>query len=123
MHQCYCLEKDLFHKQFLDLRNWKITMEFYRKETIRFTGIDAIRLMCDCVAGSTVIGIGQIIFLTFALEERLGYQKVTNRLIMFYQKLIFHFLLEKYFYFSIDQSKVVDFRDEVITFTLDFLKI
>ena len=91
---------------------------------IKITGIDKIRLKCDCINGSIVNGVREpILFCTVLLclhHPDIKYTK--NQESIFFEKINKSVLSRIKFYLEDDDHKPVDFNKEAITFTCQLIK-
>ena len=90
---------------------------------INITGIDKIHLRCDCIQGSIVNGIREPILYSFALSSPPGHKINKEPRVKLFKKVNKFVLSHITFYFEDDDYKPVDFHNETISFTCQFIKI
>ena len=90
---------------------------------INITGIDKIHLKCDCIQGSIVNGIREPILYSFALSSPPGYKIYKEPRVKLFKKVNKSVLSHITFYFEDDDYKPVDFKNEIISFTCQLIKI
>ena len=93
---------------------------------VKIFGVDKIQLKCDCLQGSIVLGIREIILYSFASSLPPGlelYKKPRIKLFTKVNKLKKSILSHITFYLEYDDHKSVDFNGETLTFTLQMIKI
>ena len=90
---------------------------------INITGIDKIRLKCDCIQGSIVNGVRETILYSFALSSPPGYKIYKEPRVILLKKINKSVLSHITIYFEDDDHKPVDFNGETIRFTCQLIKI
>ena len=90
---------------------------------INITGIDKIRLKCDCIQGSIVNGIREPILYSFALSSPPGHEIYKEPRVKLFKKINKSVLSHISFYLEDDDYKPVDFHNETISFTCQLIKI
>ena len=90
---------------------------------VNITGIDKIRLKCDCIQGSIVDGIREPILYSFALSSPPGHKIYKEPRIKLFKKVKKSVLSHITVYFEDDDHKPVDFNNETISFTCQLIKI
>ena len=90
---------------------------------INITGIDKIHLKCDCIQGSIVNGIRELILYIFALSSPPGHRIHKEPRVKLFKKINKFVLSHISFYFEDDDHKPVDFNNETISFTCQLIKI
>ena len=90
---------------------------------INITGIDKIHLKTDCIQGSIVNGIREPILYSFALSHPPGHKIYKEPRIKLFKKINKSVLSHVKIYFEDDDHKPVDFDNETISFTCQFIKI
>ena len=90
----------------------------------KITGIDKVRLKCDCVNGSILDGVWQPILYSFALDKPPGHKLNIEPRIKLFKKITKSVLthITFYFYLEDDDHKLVDFNGEAISFTCQLIK-
>ena len=89
---------------------------------INITGIDKIHLKCDCIQGSIVNGIREPILHSFGLSSPPGYKMYNEPRVKLFKKINKSVLSHITFYIEDDDHKSVDFNNETISFTCQFIK-
>ena len=87
------------------------------------TGIDKIRLKCDCIQGSIVKGIREPILYNFALSSPPGNKIYNEPREKFFEKINNSVLSHITFHLGDDDHKPVDFIGETVSFTCLLIKI
>ena len=82
-----------------------------------------IHLKCDVIDGSVVDGVRQPILYSFVLDKLPGYKVFCEPGTVHYKKINKSILITITFYFEDDNNTEVDFNQEVLTFTLQMIKI
>ena len=100
-----------------------IAGSYKSNKPINITGIDKIRLKCDCIQVSIVNGIREPILISFALSSSPGHKIHKEPRIKLFRKINKSILSHISFYFEDDDYKPVDFNNETISFTCQFIKI
>ena len=90
---------------------------------INITGIDKVHLKCDCVDGSILNGVRELILYSFALSSPPGYKIYKEPRVKLFKKINKRVLSHITFYFEDDDYKPVDFHNETISFTCQLIKI
>ena len=90
---------------------------------INITGIDKIRLKCDCIQGSIVNGKREPILYSFALSSPPGHKIYNEPRIKLCKKINKSVLSHITFSFEDDDHKTVDFNGETISFTCQLINI
>ena len=99
-----------------------ITVKNKSNNPIKITGIDKIRLKCDCINGSIKNGIGEPIFYGFALDKPPGHRIHEESRIKLFIKINKFVLPQITFYLEGDDYKPVKFNGETISFTCQIVK-
>ena len=90
---------------------------------INITGIDKIRLKCDCIQRSIVNGVREPILYSFALSSPPGHKIYKKPRVKLFKKINKSVLPHITFYLEDDDHKPVDFNKETINFTCQLIKI
>ena len=90
---------------------------------VNITAIEKIHLKCDCIQGSIVNGIREIILYSFALSSPPGHKIYKELRIKPFKKVNKSVLSHIDFYFEDDDHKPVNFNRETINFTCQLIKI
>ena len=90
---------------------------------INITGIDKIHLKCNCIQGSIINGIREPILYSFAMSSPPGHKIYKEPRVKLFQKVNKSVLSQITFYFEDDDHKLVDFNNEMISFTCQLIKI
>ena len=99
-----------------------IAGSYKSEKPFNITGIDKVHLKCDCIQGSIVNGIGEIILYRFALSSPPGQKKYKEPRVKLFKKFNKSVLSHIIFYFEDDDYKPVDFHNETITFSRQLIK-
>ena len=90
---------------------------------INITGIDKIRLKCDCLNGSIVNCIREPILYSFGLSSPPGQIIYKEPRVKLFKKINKSVLSHLTFYFEDEDHKPVDFNNETITFTCHLINV
>ena len=85
--------------------------------------INKILLKCDCIDGSVLNGIRQPILYSFVLDKPSGYEVFSQPETVHYKKVNKSILNTITFYLEDDNNNEVNFNEEILTFTLQMIKI
>ena len=103
---------------------YQITAGSYKSDKpINITGIDKIRLKCDCIQGSIVNGTREPILYSFALSSPPGHKIYKEPRVKLFKKINKSVLSHIVFYLEDDDHKVVDFNNETISVTCQLIQI
>ena len=80
-------------------------------------------MKCDVIDGSVVNGIRQPILYSFVLDKPRGYKVFCELETIHYKKINKSVLNTITFYLEDDNNEEVDFNGEILTFTLQMIKI
>ena len=80
-------------------------------------------MKCDVIDGSVVNGIRQPILYSFVLDKPSGYKVFCEPETIHYKKINKSVLNTITFYLEDDNNEIIDFNDEILTFTLQMPKI
>ena len=89
---------------------------------INITGIDKVHLKCDCIDGSIVNGIRELILFSFGLQSPPGHKIYKEHRIELPKKINKPVLSPITFYIEDDDHKPVDFNIETISLTCQLIK-
>ena len=87
------------------------------------TGIDKIRLKCDCKIASIVESIREPILYFFALSSPPGQKLYKEPRIELFRRINKPVVSQNTFYIQDDDNEPVDFNNELISFTCQLIKI
>ena len=90
---------------------------------INITAIDKIHLKCNCIGGSLVNGVREPILYSFAFSSPPGHKIHSQPKVKLFKKINKSVLSYITFYFEVDDHKMVDFKNETISFTCQLIKI
>ena len=93
------------------------------EKPINNTGLDKVRLKCDCINGSIVNGIPKPILFSIGLSSPPGHEIYKEPRVKLFKKINKSVLSHIKFYLEDDDHKPVDFKNETITFTCQLFKI
>ena len=80
-------------------------------------------MKCDAIDGSVVDGVRQPILYSFVLDKPSGYKVFCEPETIHYTKINKSILNTITFYLEDDNNEEVNFNQEVLTFTLQMIKI
>ena len=86
------------------------------------TGVDKVRLKCDCTNGSIVNGVREPVLQSLALSSPPGLILYKEPRIRLFKKLEKSVLSHINFYFEDDDHRPVDFKNETKSFTCQLNK-
>ena len=87
------------------------------------TSIDRVHLKCDCIDGSIVNGIRELILYSFALDQPPGHTIYKEQKVKLFEKVNKSVLSHITFYVKDDDYKAVDFNGESISITCQLIKL
>ena len=93
------------------------------KIILNLNTINKIHLKCDCIDGSVVNGIREPILFSFVLDKPSGYKVFCEPETIHYKKINKSVLNTITFHLEDNDLKEVDFNGELLTFTLQMIKI
>ena len=93
------------------------------QKVVNLGSTNKIYLKTDVIDGSIVNGIKQPILFSFVLDKLPGYQVFREPETIHYRKTNKSVLNTITFYLEDDKNKKVDFNQEILTFTLQMIKI
>ena len=85
--------------------------------------INKVLLKCDCIVGSVLNGIKQPILYSFVLDKPSGYEVFSQPETVHYKRVNKSILNTITFYLEDDNNNEVNFIEEILTFTLQMIKI
>ena len=95
----------------------------YRSDRpIDITGIDKNRLICDCINGSIVNVIRELILYSIALDQPPGSKLYKEPRVKLFKKINKSVLFHITFYLEDNDHKPVDFHAETISSTCQLIK-
>ena len=96
---------------------------YQSERPINIIGIDKVHLKCDCIDGSIVNGVRELILYSFALDQPPGHKIYKEPKVKLFKKINKSILSHITFYFEDDDYKPVDFNNEIVLFTCQLIKI
>ena len=90
---------------------------------VNITGIDEVPIKVDCVNGSIVNGVRELISYSFALTSPPGHKEYEGPRIKLFKKIINSVPSHITFYLEDDDHKPVDFNNETKSFTCQLVKL
>ena len=93
------------------------------KVILNLNTINKIHLKCDIIDGSIQDGVRQPILFSFVLDKPSGYKVFCQPETIHYKKINKSILNTVTFYLEDDNNKEVNFNQEMLTFTLQMIKI
>ena len=90
---------------------------------LNFSTTNKIHLKCDCIDGSTQDGVRLPILFSFVLDKPSGYKVFCEPETIHYKKINKSVLNTIKLYLEDDNNEEVNFNGEVLTFTLQMIKI
>ena len=103
--------------------DYKHYNKYISQKIVNLGGTNKIHLKCDCIDGSVVDGVRQAILYSFVLDELPGYKVFSEPETIHYKKINKSVLNTITFYLEDDNNEKVDFNGEMLTFTLQMIKI
>ena len=103
---------------------YQLIAGLYKSERpINITGIDKVHLKCDCIDGSVMNGIREPILYSFSLDQPPGHKIYKEPKVKLFKKINKRVLSHITFYLEDDDYKPVDFKNEIVSFTCQLIKI
>ena len=96
---------------------------YLSQKIVNLSNTNKIHLKCDVIDGSVVDGVRQPILYSFVLDKPSGYKVFCEPETIHYKKINKSILNTITFYLEDDDNEVVDFNGEILTFTLQMIKI
>ena len=93
------------------------------EKPVMITTTDKVHLKCDCVDGSIVNGIREQILFSFNLSAPPGYKIIKEPNVILYKKINKTRLDSIQFFLEDNNHNPVDFNSEILTFTIQIIKI
>ena len=118
-------EKSFFHTLLGFTPYWDYKPDVYTcdKIILNLNTINKIHLKCDIINGSIQDGVRQPILFSFVLDKPAGYKIFCEPETIHYKKINKNILNSVTFYLEDDNNKEVNFNGEMLTFTLQMIKI
>ena len=118
-------ERSFFHTLlgFIPYWDYKSPGVYTSDKILNIYTINKIHLKCDCIDGSIQDGVRQPILFTFVLDKPSGYKIISEPETIHYKKINKSVLNSITFFLEDDNNKEVDFNQEMLTFTLQMIKI
>ena len=96
----------------------------YKSERpINITGVDKVHLKCDCIDGSIINGVREPILYSFALDQPPGHKLYKEPKVKLFKKINKSVLSHITFYIEDDDRKAVNFKNEIVLYTCQLIKI
>ena len=96
---------------------------YMSNKPINITGIDKVHLKCDCIDGSIMNGTREPNLYSLALDQPPGHKIYKEPKLKLFKKINKRVLSHITFYLEDDYYKLVDFNNEIISFTCQLIKI
>ena len=93
------------------------------QKIVSLSNTNKIHLKCDVIDGSVVNGLRQPILYSFVLDKKPGYKVFSEPETIHYKKINKSVLNTITFYLEDDNNKEINFKGEILTFTLQMIKI
>ena len=103
--------------------DYKHYNQYISQKIVSLSNTNEIHLKCDVIDGSVVNGIRQPILYSFVLDKPSGYKVFCEPETIHYKKINKSVLNTITFYLEDDNNEEVDFNGEILTFTLQMIKI
>ena len=103
--------------------DYKHYNKYTSRKLVNLGSTNKIHLKCDCVDGSVINGVRELILFSFFLDKPAGYKVFSEPETIHYKKINKSVLNTITFYLEDDNNKEVDFNNETLTFTLQMIKI
>ena len=103
--------------------DYKHYNQYISQKIVNLSNTSKIHLKCDVIDGSVVNGIRQPILYSFVLDKPSGYKVFCEPETIHYKKINKFVLNTITFYLEHDNNEEVDFNGEILTFTLQMIKI
>ena len=117
-------EKSFFSTILNFNQNWdyKHNTEYFSQKNINLSNTNKIHLKADVIDGSVVNGIRHPILFSFVLDKPAGYKVFCEPETLHYKKNK-SVLKSITFYLEADNNREVGFNGEMLTFTLQLIKL
>ena len=103
--------------------DYKHYNKYISQKVVNLGSTNKIHLKCDCIDGSVLNGIGQPILFSFVLDKLPGYKVFCEPETSHYKKINKSVLNTITFYLEDIDHKEVDFNGEMLTFSLQMIRI
>ena len=103
--------------------DYKHYNKYISQKIVNLGSTNKIHLKCDIIDGSIVDGFRQPILYSFVLDKKPGYKVFCEPETNHYKKINKSVLNTSTFYLEDDNNKEVNFNGEILTFTLQMIKI
>ena len=103
--------------------DYKHYNKYTSQKIVNLGSTNKIHLKCDAIDGSVVNGLRQPVLYSFVLDKKPGYKVFSEPETMHYKKINKSVLDTITFYLEDNDRKEVDFNGEILTFTLQMIKI
>ena len=103
--------------------DYKQYNKYASQKMLNLGSTNKIHLKCDCIDGSVVDGVRQSLLYRFVLDKKPGYRVFSEPETIHYKKINESVLKTLTFYLEDDNDKEVVFNGEMLTFTLQMIKI
>ena len=103
--------------------DYKHYNQYISQKIVNLSNTSKIHLKCDVIDGSVVNGIRQPILYSFVLDKPSGYKVICEPETIHYKTINKSVLNTITFYLEDDNIEDVDFNGEILTFTLQMIKI
>ena len=103
--------------------DYKHYSQYLSQKIVNLSNTNKIHLKCDAIDGSVVNGIRQPILYSFVLDKPAGYKVFCELETIHFKKINKSVLNIITFYLEDDNNEEVNFIGEMLTFTLQMIKI
>ena len=103
--------------------DYKHYKKYISQKIVNLSNTNKIHLKCDAIDGSVVNGVRQPILYSFVLDKPSGHTVFSEPETIHYKKINKSFLNTITFYLEDENNEEVDFNGEILTFTLQMIKI
>ena len=103
--------------------DYKHYNKYTSQKVVNLDGTNKRHLKCNVIDGSVVNRLRQPILYSFVLDKKPGYKMFTEPETIYYKKINKSVLNTITFYLEDDKNEEVDFNQEILTFTLQMIKI
>ena len=103
--------------------DYKHYNKYISQKILNLGSTNEIHLKCDCIDGSIQDGVRKPILFSFVLDKKPGYKVFSEPETIHYKKINKSVLNTITFYLEDNNNEEVDFNGEILTFTLQMIKI
>ena len=103
--------------------DYKQYKKYISQQIVNLSSTNKIHLKCDCIDGSIQNGLRQPILFSFVLDKPSEYKVFCEPETIHYKKIKKTLLNTITFYLEDDDNEEIDYNGEILTLTLQMIKI